>query len=164
MGKNRDKPRHFGHEAGLKTLSKIIEHVYKKYRISHFSVYAFSSENWMRPESEVKNLLILFEKAIDDNFTFLIENRICFHLLGNISKFPKTLQKKIEDLKNQTSQNNKLHFYLAANYGSREELLSASNNLKMHPRKITESFLKKLCMSLSSRMSICLLGLVAKLD
>ena len=139
---NRDKPRHVGHEAGLKTLSNIIEHVYK-YRISHFSVYAFSSENWLRPQSEVKNLLMLFEKAIDDNFSFLIENKICFHLLGNISKFPKSLQKKIEDLKNQTSQNNKFHFYLAANYGSREELLSASNNLKMHPRKITESIFKK---------------------
>ena len=90
---NRDKPRHVGHEAGLKTLSKIIEHVYK-YRIFHFSVYAFSSENWLRPQSEVKNLLMLFEKAIDDNFSFLIENKICFHLLGNISKFPKSLQKK----------------------------------------------------------------------
>ena len=91
--KNRDKPRHVGHEAGLKTLSKIIEHIFK-YRISHLSVYAFSSENWLRPQSEVKSLLRLFEKAIDDNFTFLIENKICFHLLGNISKFPKSLQKK----------------------------------------------------------------------
>lgn len=139
---NKEKPRYEGHQAGLKTLSKVIEFVYK-YKISHLSVYAFSSENWLRPNSEVKNLLTLFEKAIDDNFNFLIENKICFHLLGNISKFPKSLQKKIENLKDYTRKNNKFHFYLAANYGSREELLFAAEKLKIHRKPITEIMFKK---------------------
>jgi len=135
--KNKNMPRHIGHEEGLKTLSRITQKIFDA-GIKTLSVYAFSSENWNRPKSEIKHLMGLFEKAIESNFQYMVENKIQFNLLGNIKKFPSSLQKKIKNLEEITKKNRDYNFYLAANYGSKEELVFAAENLRSSTSKITE--------------------------
>ena len=139
--KNKNMPRNVGHEEGLKTLSKITQKVFDA-GVKSLSVYAFSSENWNRPKNEIKHLLALFEKAIESNFQYMIDNKIKFNLLGNIKKFPSTLQKKIKNLEEITKKNTSFNFNLAANYGSKEELVFAAENLRNSKRKISEKNFK----------------------
>ena len=139
--KNKNMPRNIGHEEGLKTLSKITQKVFDA-GVKSLSVYAFSSENWNRPKNEIKHLMALFEKAIESNFQYMVDNKIKFNLLGNIKKFPSSLQKKIENLEAITRKNKGYNFYLAANYGSKEELVFAAENLRNSTRKITEKSFK----------------------
>ena len=139
--KNKNRPRNIGHEEGLKTLSKITQKVFGA-GVKVLSVYAFSSENWNRPKNEIKHLMALFEKAIESNFQYMVDNKIKFNLLGNIKKFPSSLQKKIENLEAITRKNKGYNFYLAANYGSKEELVFAAENLRNSTRKITEKSFK----------------------
>ena len=138
---NKNMPRNIGHEQGLKTLSKITQKVFDA-GVKSLSVYAFSSENWNRPKNEIKNLMTLFEEAIESNFQFMVDNNIKFNLLGNIKKFPKSLQKKIKNLEESTKKNRDYNFYLAANYGSKEELAYAAEVLRNSTRKITEKSFK----------------------
>ena len=135
--KNKNKPRNIGHEEGLKTLSNITQKVFDA-GVKVLSVYAFSSENWNRPKNEIKHLMALFEKAIESNFQYMVDNKIKFNLLGNIKKFPTSLQEKIKNLEEITKKNKDYSFYLAANYGSKEELTYAAENLRNSTRKITE--------------------------
>ena len=139
--KNKNMPRNVGHEEGLKTLSKITQKVFDA-GVKSLSVYAFSSENWNRPKNEIKHLLALFEKAIESNFQYMIDNKIKFNLLGNIKKFPSSLQKKITNLEEITKKNRSFNFNLAANYGSKEELVFAAENLRNSKRKISEKNFK----------------------
>ena len=139
--KNKNMPRNFGHEEGLKTLSKITQKVFET-GVKVLTVYAFSSENWNRPKNEIKHLMALFEKAIESNFQFMVDNKIKFNLLGNIKKFPLTLQKKIKNLEEITKKNRVYNFYLAANYGSKEELVFAAETLRNSRSKITEKSFK----------------------
>ena len=139
--KNRNMPRNNGHEEGLKTLSKITPKVFDA-GVKSLSVYAFSSENWYRPKNEINHLMDLFEKAIESNFQYMVDNRIKFNLLGNIKKFPSSLQKKIKNLEEITKKNRDYNFYLAANYGSKEELIFAAETLRDSTSKITEKSFK----------------------
>ena len=84
----------------------------------------------------------LFEKAIESNFQYMVDNNIKFNLLGNIKKFPTSLQKKIKNLEEITKKNRSYNFYLAANYGSKEELFFAAESLRKSTRKITEKSFK----------------------
>jgi len=140
--KNRSMPRNIGHEQGLKTLSKITQKVFDA-GVKSLSVYAFSSENWNRPKNEIKHLMTLFEKAIESNFQYMVDNKIKFNLLGNIKKFPLSLQKKIKNLEEITKRNRVYNFYLAANYGSKEELIFAAETLRKSASKVTEKSFKK---------------------
>jgi len=139
--KNKNMPRNIGHEEGLKTLSKITQKIFDA-GVKSLSVYAFSSENWNRPKNEIKHLMALFEKAIESNFQYMIENKIKFNLLGNIKKFPSSLQKKITNLEEITKKNRGFNFNLAANYGSKEELVFAAEILRNSKRKISEKKFK----------------------
>jgi undecaprenyl diphosphate synthase len=139
--KNKNMPRNIGHEEGLKTLSKITQKVFDA-GVKSLTVYAFSSENWNRPKNEIKHLMALFEKAIESNFQYMVDNKIKFNLLGNIKKFPLTLQKKIKNLEETTKKNRVYNFYLAANYGSKEELVFAAETLRNSTSKITEKSFK----------------------
>jgi len=139
--KNKNLPRNIGHEEGLKTLSKITQKAFDA-EVKFLSVYAFSSENWNRPKKEIKHLMSLFERAIESNFQYMVDNNIKFNLLGNIKKCPSSLQKKIKNLEEITKKNTDYSFYLAANYGSKEELSCAAENLRNSSRKITEKNFK----------------------
>ena len=139
--KNKNLPRNVGHEQGLKTLSNITQKVFDS-GVNILSVYAFSSENWNRPKNEIKHLMALFENAIESNFQYMVDNKIKFNLLGNVKKFPTSLQKKIKNLEEITKKNKDFKFYLAANYGSKEELAFAAESLRNSTKTITEKNFK----------------------
>jgi len=98
---NKDMPRSIGHEQGLKTLSKITQKVFEV-GVKNLSVYAFSSENWKRPKNEITHLMALFEKALESNFQYMVDNKIKFNLLYDKNR---SLQKKIkiEQIRRETS-------------------------------------------------------------
>lgn len=137
--KKQQMPRSFGHEMGLKSLNRLIKYCVE-FGIKNLTVYAFSTENWKRPKSEVLNLIKLFEKSIDDYQDSLLKNNIRFNLFGDITRFSKSLQNKINSLTKLTKNNHLLTFNLAANYGSRAEIINAVNELiKTKPKlKVTE--------------------------
>ncbi len=137
--KKQQMPRSFGHEMGLKSLNRLIKYCVE-FGIKNLTVYAFSTENWKRPKSEVLNLIKLFEKSVDDYQDSLLKNNIRFNLFGDITRFSKSLQNKINSLTKLTKNNHLLTFNLAANYGSRAEIINAVNELiKTKPKlKVTE--------------------------
>ena len=133
--------RNAGHKAGLKTVEKIIKHSIKK-KIKFLTLYAFSTENWKRPDSEIKYLFNLLEVFLKEKIQQLHSNGIKIKILGN-----KNLNKKLFTLlsyaEKKTSKNKKIQINLALNYGSKKEILDAITKLIKSKKKITEENFEK---------------------
>ena len=126
--KKRGLSRIKGHEAGSKNVKKIVEACINN-KIKYLTLYEFSTENWRRPQKEVKalmNLLSQFIKSETENFH---KNKIRLLLSGDISRFPQSLQKQIHKVIDLTKNNMKLIVNVALNYGSRNEILGAVKNI-----------------------------------
>ena len=121
----KNRPRTFGHQAGLKALRKIVEHS-GRIGIKELTVFAFSSENWNRPEKEVSRLMDLFMRALDREAKELHENGVRIRFIGDLSAFAPELQAKIENAMAQTSSNRKMTLNVAANYGGRWDIVNAA--------------------------------------
>jgi undecaprenyl diphosphate synthase len=119
-------PRIAGHKKGLDALEVIIKSAVT-YDISTITSYAFSTENWNRPDEEIKGLMDLFSESITNQTNKLIENNIRVRVIGDIKIFSKELRTKIKYLENKTSKNNGLTLNVALNYGARSEILMAVN-------------------------------------
>ena len=137
--KNKNS-RNAGHKAGLKTVEKIIKHSIKS-KIKFLTLYAFSTENWKRPDSEIKYLFNLLEVFLQEKIQQLHSNGIKIKILGN-----KNLNKKLFTLltyaEKKTSKNKKIQINLALNYGSKKEILDTIKKLIKYKKKITEENLK----------------------
>lgn len=131
--KQKGKLRIVGHRNGVQAVRRAVAFAVKK-GIKYLTLYAFSSENWKRPQQEVSALMELFIRALDLEVTKLHKNNIRLHILGDISRFSETLQKKITDAENLTANNTGLVLNIAANYGGRWDILQAT-------KKITEQVL-----------------------
>ena len=138
--KNKNS-RNAGHKAGLKTVEKIIKHSIKN-KIKFLTLYAFSTENWKRPDSEIKYLFNLLEVFLKEKIQQLHSNGIKIKILGN-----KNLNKKLFTLltyaEKKTSKNKKIQINLALNYGSKKEILDAIRKLIKSKTKITEKNFEK---------------------
>ena len=119
-------PRIAGHKKGLDALEVIIKSAVT-YDISTITSYAFSTENWNRPDEEIKGLMDLFSESITNQTNKLIENNIRVRVIGDIKIFSKELRTKIKYLENKTSKNNGLTLNVALNYGAHSEILMAVN-------------------------------------
>jgi undecaprenyl diphosphate synthase len=128
--------RKAGHKAGLKTVEKIIKYSIQK-KIKFLTLYAFSTENWKRPDSEIKYLFNLLEVFLREKIQQLHTNGIKIKILGN-----KNLNKKLRALlihvEKKTSKNKKIQINLALNYGSKKEILDTIKKLIKNKKKITE--------------------------
>jgi undecaprenyl diphosphate synthase len=137
--KNKNS-RNAGHKAGLKTVEKIIKHSIKS-KIKFLTLYAFSTENWKRPDSEIKYLFNLLEVFLKEKIQQLHSNGIKIKILGN-----KNLNKKLKTLltyaEKKTSKNKKIQINLALNYGSKKEILDTIKKLIKYKKKITEENFK----------------------
>ena len=91
--------------------------------IKYLTVYAFSTENWSRPESEVKTLMFLFRKYIKICYTKAMKNNTRVRVIGDKTGLAKDLQESIRTLETDTAKNTGLQFQIAINYGSRDEML-----------------------------------------
>ncbi len=120
----RFMPRALGHQAGVKTVRKIVEHCVKR-EIEVLTLFAFSSENWRRPKDEVSLLMKLFADTLQREIDILDKNGIRLRFIGDRSQFPEILQKKMADGETQTVNNNNLTLVIAANYGGHWDMCQA---------------------------------------
>ena len=122
--KKRLMPRSFGHRAGIVSLHDVVRE-FIKLDIPALSVYAFSTENWKRPEQEVNTLFALFIEFIVKEIDELDANGVRIIVLGDLSRFPERLRTCMQGAVERTANNKGLSFSLCLNYGSRAELVRA---------------------------------------
>ena len=141
--KKRGMPRTFGHVQGAKTFHKLLRHA-REIGVKYMSFYAFSTENWKRPDDEVHALMDLFRQYIKLAYKYF-DDRVRVVLLGDRDDFEPDLQKMFTDLEHDTGEFDKMTAGIAANYGSRREITSAAKRLarlvkdgKLEPEDITE--------------------------
>jgi len=132
----RHMPRSYGHANGLNSVQKIIKYAII-YKIEALTLYAFSTENSKRPKKEIDELVKLFDKSISKEANNLLKNNIVLRILGDITFFPKLLQKKINNLELQSKKNDGLKLNIALNYGGQREIVNAVNRSLKNKRKVT---------------------------
>ena len=122
--KKRHLPRKAGHVAGSKTVEQICEDAYNL-GINYLTVYAFSTENWKRPQDEVDALMKLLRQYLKDCIKRSTKNNMCVRVIGDITPLAEDMKQSIRELEEVTKNNTGLHFQVALNYGSRDEMLRA---------------------------------------
>jgi undecaprenyl diphosphate synthase len=128
--KRRLMPRVAGHRKGVEALRGVIRACAER-GVSHLTVFAFSSENWRRPQEEVTLLMELFMRALENEVARLHENGIRFHVIGDLSGFSERIQALIRDAEALTRNNTRLTFTVAANYGGRWDIVQAVKKLML---------------------------------
>ena len=123
---DRNLPRAFGHKAGIKSIKKIVEACTVR-QISTLTLFAFSSENWNRPNYEIKLLSTLFKDSITTNSEELNTNNIKVKFIGDLNKFGNELIKKSLELELLTKDNTGLLLNFAINYGGKWDIVNACN-------------------------------------
>ena len=122
--KKRMLPRNAGHAAGSKNVEKICAAAWNM-GIEYVTMYAFSTENWSRPQEEVDALMKLLHSYLKDCIKTSKKNNMQVRVLGDISRLESDLQEKIRELEKVSAQNTGLHFQVALNYGGRDEITRA---------------------------------------
>ena len=122
--KRRGMPRSYGHVKGCENLEKVCS-VAKELGVKYLTVYAFSTENWKRSKEEVDSLMKLFRNYMKKCLKIAKENRMRVKIIGDPSAFDLDLQEKIKELEAYSAQFDELHFQIALNYGSRDEITRA---------------------------------------
>lgn len=130
-------PRNYGHVQGAKTLEIICEEAYKM-GVRYLTVYAFSTENWSRPQDEVDALMKLLRNYMKTCLKTAEKNRMCVKVLGDKTRLDEDIRSRIGELEEATRDNDGLHFQIALNYGGRDELVRA---VKKIGREIAEGTL-----------------------
>ena len=126
--KRRLMPRVAGHRKGVEALRGVIRACAER-GVTHLTVFAFSSENWRRPQEEVTLLMELFMRALENEVARLHENNIRFRLIGDLSSFSERIQTLIRDAETLTCNNTRLTFTVAAHYGGRWDIVQAVKKL-----------------------------------
>ena len=121
---NRHLPRFIGHREGAKKIKEIIEHA-GQVGIEYLSVYAFSTENWKRPQKEVDALMDIFEKYLKAEAKNMLKNNIKLIVTGRKENVSSKLLKSIAEVEKLTINNNGLTFNICFNYGGRSEIIDA---------------------------------------
>ena len=142
--KAKGLPRTAGHVQGAKTVEDICEIAYNM-GIQYLTIYAFSTENWARPQEEVDTLMNLLRSYMKNCLKRAQKNNMCVRVLGDKTKLDNDIQQKIAALEEATKENTGLHFQIAINYGSRDEITRAVRKLAKQvaegliaPEEITE--------------------------
>ena len=115
----------FAHHTIIAKLTKNMCEIMWNRGVEYFTVYAFSTENWNRPESEVEALMTLLESYLKNCIKTADKNNMRVRVIGEISRLSERFQKKIEELESASSSNTGLNLTIAINYGSRDEMLRA---------------------------------------
>ena len=134
------KSRNAGHKKGLNTVEKVIKTSIKQ-KINYLTLYAFSTENWKRPKSEIKYLFNLLENFLINKIDELDKQNIKLKIIG-VKNFSSNLNKLLTLSENKTKNNSTLQINLALNYGSKFELINAFKKLKKSKKKISEKNLR----------------------
>lgn len=136
--KSKGMPRNYGHVQGAKTVEVICEEAYRM-GIQYLTVYAFSTENWNRPEEEVSALMGLLRNYMKTCLKTAAKNNMCVRVIGEKSRLDEDIRKRIGELEEATKENTGLHFQIGINYGGRDEIIRAARRLG---EQIQEGILK----------------------
>ena len=146
----RRLPRFAGHKAGVETVKEVVRACGEK-GIEVLTLFAFSSENWRRPQEEVGLLMGLFMTALDQQVRKLHEHNIRLRIIGDRSPFSRTLQQRIEAAEALTGGNSGLNLVIAANYGGRWDVVQAARTIatrvsagEMNPDDVDSTLLQSL--------------------
>lgn len=120
--------RIFGHREGAKSAKKVIE-ACSDLNINYLTLYAFSTENWNRPQFEVDSLMSLLSSMLKNEIKELERNNIVFNVVGRVEDLPKSVQNIISDVIDRTKHNTGLILSLALSYGGRQEIIDAVNKI-----------------------------------
>ncbi|MEF9519383.1 isoprenyl transferase [Chlamydia crocodili] len=133
-----------GHYYGAKVLPNIIESAFSL-GIEVLTLFAFSTENFLRSTEEVGELFSLFDSQLDEQLPYLIENKIRLRCIGNLLALPLQLQQKISEISLKTHQNSHRDLVLAINYGGKDELVRAFKKLHQDliEQKISSKFISE---------------------
>lgn len=123
--KKRGLPRQAGHRQGAENLRRIVN-ACVEFGVKILTIYAFSTENWGRPESEIKGLMRIFARVLDQEIDDLNAQGVCLHHLGELSGIEPKLQDKVRRAIELTKDNDTLILNVAFNYGGRAEILHAT--------------------------------------
>jgi undecaprenyl diphosphate synthase len=126
--KNKGKNRLFGHTKGVKAVQEVVEEC-AVLKIKYLTLYAFSTENWNRPEEEIGVLMKLLLNSLKSEFEKLLKNRIKLNVIGNTDQLPVSIQKELDYVIKQTENNSEMTLTLALSYGGREEIERAIKQL-----------------------------------
>ncbi len=119
-----------GHEAGAKAVRKTVEAV-AKLGIKHLTLYAFSTENWSRPKTEISTLMLLLVRSLRNELERMTTNNIKLSAIGSLGKLPNNVQKELQEVIIKTQGNSGMHLTLALSYGAREEIEQAVKQISL---------------------------------
>ena len=122
--KAKGMPRNYGHVQGAKTVETICEEAWRM-GIHYLTVYAFSTENWNRPEEEVNALMSLLRNYLKTCLKTAAKNKMCVRVIGDKTRLDEDIRSRIDELEKATVNNTGLHFQIALNYGGRDEICRA---------------------------------------
>jgi undecaprenyl diphosphate synthase len=143
--RQRGLPRLAGHRAGVENLRRVLE-ASAEYGIEILTIYAFSTENWNRPESEVQGLIAILEEVIDRELKSLHENGVQLRHIGRLERLSDRLQEKVRNAIELTKDNDRLILNVAWNYGGRAEIVHAIQTMiedGIAPEDITEEMVSR---------------------
>jgi len=147
--KRRALPRFAGHKAGLEVVQKVVTACSER-GVEALTLFAFSSENWRRPEKEVSLLMELFLTALRNELKKLTRNNVRLRVIGGTEAFSQKIQQSIKDAEQLTESNSGIVLNIAANYGGRWDILNAVKSLmqkvqtgELKPEDLNESILEQ---------------------
>ena len=143
--KAKGMPRNYGHAQGSKNVERICEEAWRM-GIKYLTVYAFSTENWSRPEGEVAALMTLLRNYMKTCLKTAAKNDMKIRVIGDVEPLDEDIRNRIRELEAATVNNGGLNFTIALNYGSRDEMTRAAKKMakdcaegKLDPEQIDES-------------------------
>ncbi|AFY33579.1 isoprenyl transferase [Calothrix sp. PCC 7507] len=146
---SRGLPRIAGHRQGARTLKELLR-CCKDWGIKALTAYAFSTENWRRPVDEVDFLMLLFERLLHRELSEMHQEGVRISFIGDLSVLPKSLQTEMERSVKETLNNQAIHFTVAVNYGSRNEITKACRQVaelvqrgELSAEEVNESVVEK---------------------
>ncbi|MBD2528757.1 isoprenyl transferase [Nostoc flagelliforme FACHB-838] len=142
--KRQGLPRIMGHKRGVDALKDLLR-CCQDWGIQALTAYAFSTENWKRPQEEVDFLMTLFQRVLRQELREMVEENVQIKFVGNLQDLPRSLQQEISRSMEETKNNRGIRFSVATNYGGRQEILQACQAIAkqvqqglLHPDEINE--------------------------
>ena len=126
--KSKGMPRNYGHTVGAKNVETVCQAA-DELGIEYLTLYAFSTENWNRPDSEVAALMKLLESYLKNCIRTANKNNMRVRVIGELSRLSESFQKKIQELEEVSAANTGLNLTIAINYGSRDEMLRGMKHM-----------------------------------
>lgn len=143
--KQRHLPRQAGHRAGVENLRRIIDACIE-FGVRILTIYAFSTENWDRPQTEVRGLMRIFARVLNQEVYELHDQGVCIYHLGDLQGIEPHLQDKVRETMEMTKNNKRLILNVAFNYGGRAEILHAVHQIiadKIPAEEVTPELFNK---------------------